>query len=161
MTKKLWSGSNAEGKGRRVFRGIITMFARRDWGKLWKLESEWSIGTADLQHMSQAPFCLSLCSRNDFVKATGFQASLLTVIIKRALDISVCRRYFFPPMALQPLLGPGLFFSSVIIFYTDGSAPWTDDKPVARPLPTHSTTQTQYKRIHRYPCLDWDSNPRS
>jgi hypothetical protein len=38
---------------------------------------------------------------------------------------------FFPPLALQPLLGPGLFFSSVIIFYTGGRTPWKSDKPVA------------------------------
>jgi hypothetical protein len=35
------------------------------------------------------------------------------------------------------------------------------DQPVARPLPTHRTTQTQNKRTHRHPCLEWDSNPRS
>jgi hypothetical protein len=45
--------------------------------------------------------------------------------------------------------GPGLFFSSVIILYTDGRIPWTSNKPVARPLPIHGTTQTQVKRIHR------------
>jgi hypothetical protein len=39
----------------------------------------------------------------------------------------------------SPLLGPGLFFSCVIFFYTDG-------RPVARPLPTHRTTQKQNKR---------------
>jgi hypothetical protein len=68
---------------------------------------------------------------------------------------------FFPPMALQPLPGPLLFFSSVIFFfYTDGRTPWTSDIPVARPLPTHRTTQTQKKRIHRHPCFERDSNPR-
>jgi hypothetical protein len=46
----------------------------------------------------------------------------------------------------SPLLGPSLFFSFVIIFYTDGRTPWTSDQPVARPLPTHRTTQTQNKR---------------
>jgi hypothetical protein len=50
---------------------------------------------------------------------------------------------------------------SVIIFYTDGTTPWTSDKPVAKPLPIHRTTQTQNKRIHRHQCLEWDSNPRS
>jgi hypothetical protein len=34
-------------------------------------------------------------------------------------------------------------------------------QPVARPLPTHKTTQTQNKRTPRHPCLEWDSNPRS
>jgi hypothetical protein len=35
------------------------------------------------------------------------------------------------------------------------------DQRVARILPKHSTTLTQNKRIHRHPCLEWDSNPRS
>jgi hypothetical protein len=34
------------------------------------------------------------------------------------------------------------------------------DQPIARPLPTHRTTQTQNKRTqYRHPCLEWDSNP--
>jgi hypothetical protein len=45
-------------------------------------------------------------------------------------------------------------------FYTDGRTPWTSDQPVARPLPTHRTTQTQNKRTQRHSCLEWDSNPR-
>jgi hypothetical protein len=45
----------------------------------------------------------------------------------------------------SPLLSPGLFFSFAIIF-TVGMTPWTWDQPVARPLPTHRTTQTQNKR---------------
>jgi hypothetical protein len=32
------------------------------------------------------------------------------------------------------------------LFYTDGRTLWTSDQPVARPLPTHRTTQTQNKR---------------
>jgi hypothetical protein len=74
-------------------------------------------------------------------------------------DNFTCTFYFLFSMALQPLLGPGLSFSSVIIPYTDGRIPWTSDKPVARPLPIHRTTQTQNKRIHRHTCLEWDSNP--
>jgi hypothetical protein len=57
----------------------------------------------------------------------------------------------------SPFLGLGLFFSFVILFYTVGRAPWTADQP----LPTHRTTQTQNKRTHRHPCLEWDSNPWS
>jgi hypothetical protein len=30
--------------------------------------------------------------------------------------------------------------------YTVGRTPWTGDQPIARPLPTHRTTQTQNKR---------------
>jgi hypothetical protein len=44
-------------------------------------------------------------------------------------------------MALQRSQGPGLFFSSVIIFYTDGRTPWTSDKPAARQLSIHRPTK--------------------
>jgi hypothetical protein len=53
----------------------------------------------------------------------------------------------------SPLLGPGLFFSLLIIITNGGMTPWAGDQPVARPLPTHRTTQTQNKRTHRHPCL--------
>jgi hypothetical protein len=42
--------------------------------------------------------------------------------------------------------------------YTVDRTPWTGDQPVARPLLTYKTTQTE--ETHRYPCLEWDSNPR-
>jgi hypothetical protein len=45
----------------------------------------------------------------------------------------------------SPLLGLGRFFS-LLILYTIGRTPWTGDQPVARPLLTHRTTQTQNKR---------------
>jgi hypothetical protein len=44
----------------------------------------------------------------------------------------------------SPLLDLGRFFSFLTI-YTVGRTPWTGDQPVARPLPTHRTTQTQNK----------------
>jgi hypothetical protein len=53
------------------------------------------------------------------------------------------------------------FFFNFLILYTVGRTPWTGDRPVARPLHIHRTTQTQNKRIHRHPSLEWDSNPRS
>jgi hypothetical protein len=40
------------------------------------------------------------------------------------------------------LLDFGRFFILLII-YTVGRTPWTGNKPVATPLPTHRTTQTQ------------------
>jgi hypothetical protein len=67
---------------------------------------------------------------------------------------------FFHQWLYSPLLGPGLFFSFVI-FFTVGRTPWTSDQPIARPLPTHRTTQTQNNCTHTHPCLKWDSNPRS
>jgi hypothetical protein len=39
----------------------------------------------------------------------------------------------------------GIFFSFLIL-YTVCRTPWTGDQPVARPLPTHRTTQIQNKR---------------
>jgi hypothetical protein len=46
----------------------------------------------------------------------------------------------------SPFLDLGRFFS-FFIPYTVGRTPWTRDQSVARPLPTHRTTQTQNKRI--------------
>jgi hypothetical protein len=44
-----------------------------------------------------------------------------------------------------PLLSLGRFFSFLTL-YTKGRTPWRGDQPVARPLSTHRTTQTQNKR---------------
>jgi hypothetical protein len=51
-------------------------------------------------------------------------------------------------MARQPFVAPWTLLQFHYLFYTDGSAPWTGDQPVARPLPTHRTSWTQNKRIH-------------
>jgi hypothetical protein len=48
-------------------------------------------------------------------------------------------------MWLYILLDLRRFFRFLIPF-TIGRNPWTGDQPVAGPLPTHSTTQTQNKR---------------
>jgi hypothetical protein len=62
-------------------------------------------------------------------------------------------------MALQPFTGPWSFFIFLIL-YTEGRIPWMGDQPVARPLPTHKTTQTQNKRTqYRHPSIQKDSNP--
>jgi hypothetical protein len=58
----------------------------------------------------------------------------------------------------SPSLDLGRFFSFLIL-YTVGRTPWTSDQPVARPIPTYRTTETQNKCWQ--PCLEWDSNPRS
>jgi hypothetical protein len=55
---------------------------------------------------------------------------------------------FFFQWLNSPLLGPGRFFS-VLILYTVGRTPWTGDQPVARPLSIHRTAQTQNKRTQR------------
>jgi hypothetical protein len=64
-------------------------------------------------------------------------------------------------MALQPLVGPWPFLQFRNLLYTDRRTPWESDQPVARPLPTRRTVQTQNKRAHRLRSLEWDSNPRS
>jgi hypothetical protein len=53
-----------------------------------------------------------------------------------ALIYSVCLWLY------SPLLGFGRFFSFFIL-HTVGMTSWTSDQSVARPLPTHSTAQTQ------------------
>jgi hypothetical protein len=59
------------------------------------------------------------------------------------------------------LLGPGLFFSFVIFFIQKVGTPWMRGHPVARPQPTHRTTQTQNRRTHRHSYLEWVLNPQS
>jgi hypothetical protein len=61
-------------------------------------------------------------------------------------------------MVLEAFIGPWTLYQFLNL-HTIGRTPWTGDQHVARPLPTHRTTQTQNKR--RHPCLEWDSNPRS
>jgi hypothetical protein len=83
----------------------------------------------------------------------------ITIVNIYGSSIEVNFLFFFNG-SYSPSRAPALFFSSVIIFYTEGRTPWTSDKPVARPLPIHRTIQTN-KRIHRHPRLEGDSNPRS
>jgi hypothetical protein len=47
------------------------------------------------------------------------------------------------------LLDLGRLFSFLIL-YTVGRTPWTGDQPVARPPPTHTTTQTQNIHTQTY-----------
>jgi hypothetical protein len=52
--------------------------------------------------------------------------------------------YNYLSTALQPLWTMATFFQ-FLNTYTIGRTPWTGDQPVARPLPTHRSTQTQNK----------------
>jgi hypothetical protein len=45
--------------------------------------------------------------------------------------------------------GPWPLFQ-LLNLYTVGRTPWTGDQPVAKPLPTHTTTQTHNKRTQTY-----------
>jgi hypothetical protein len=64
--------------------------------------------------------------------------------------VSVCQIYiyifFFLLMAIPAHSGSRPLIQFRNLFYTDGGTPWTSDQPVARPLPTHRTTQ--HKRVH-------------
>jgi hypothetical protein len=53
--------------------------------------------------------------------------------------------YIYLPMTLHSLWTLGAF--SVFNLCIVGRTPWTGDQPVARSLPTHRATQTQYKGI--------------
>jgi hypothetical protein len=63
-------------------------------------------------------------------------------------SIRIFPNLFFGSTAFS--LGPRLLFS-LLILYTDGRTPWTENQTVARLLPTHSTTQTQNKRTDIMP----------
>jgi hypothetical protein len=64
-----------------------------------------------------------------------------------SIYLSVCLSVCLPiyPWLYSPFLELGRFFSFVIFFHIVGETPWTGDQPVARPLPTHNTAQTQNK----------------
>jgi hypothetical protein len=47
-------------------------------------------------------------------------------------------------MALQPIIGTWKIFIFLLL-YAVFMTPWTEDQPVARPLPTHKTTQIYTK----------------
>jgi hypothetical protein len=66
------------------------------------------------------------------MKACGGVDVLLLIIIIIIIII----------IALQLFVGLGRFFS-FFIGYTVGTTPLTGDQLVARPLPTHRTTQTE------------------
>jgi hypothetical protein len=51
-------------------------------------------------------------------------------------------------MALQSFLLDLDRLFSFLTLYTVGRTPWTVDQLVAKPLPTHRTTQTQNKHTH-------------
>jgi hypothetical protein len=59
--------------------------------------------------------------------------------------VAALNEEFYPVMALQPFVGPWPLFQFLNL-YTVSRNPWTGDQPVARPLPTHRSTQTQNKR---------------
>jgi hypothetical protein len=68
-----------------------------------------------------------------------------TKIIIIIIIIIINPYHYFIIMALRHLALPwSLFYFSFLILYTIGRTPWTGDKPLARPPPTHRTTQTEW-----------------
>jgi hypothetical protein len=63
------------------------------------------------------------------------------LVINWLVCSDVCLLFIHSSMALLTLLGPGRNPIHAV-----GGTPWTGDQPVARPIPTHRTTQTQNKR---------------
>jgi hypothetical protein len=66
----------------------------------------------------------------------------LIILFREIIAVDCGNRLFI--WLYSPLLDLGRFFSFLIL-YTVGKTPWTGDQPVARPLSTHRTTQTQNK----------------
>jgi hypothetical protein len=60
------------------------------------------------------------------------------------LSPSTLLKYLMLSMDLQPFVGPWRLFQFLILYIVD-MIPWMGDESVARPLPTHRTTQTQNK----------------
>jgi hypothetical protein len=101
-----------------------------------------------LQHLSHSPY---LAPYDFFLFCT----------MKNNLIHSFIHSSIYQLMALQPFVGPWPLLQVRNLFPIDGTAPWTEDQPVARPLPTHRTTQTQNKHTHTYPHLEWASEDSS
>jgi hypothetical protein len=53
-------------------------------------------------------------------------------------------------MSLQPFIGPWPLFRFLNLFCTVGRTAWTGDEPVARPLPSYRTAQTQNRRTQTF-----------
>jgi hypothetical protein len=77
------------------------------------------------------------------------------------IDLPHIHLFIHSSMALQHFVGPWPLLQFRNLFYKVGRPPWTGDQPIPRPLPTHRTTQTQYKHTHRYLCFEWNLNTRS
>jgi hypothetical protein len=86
--------------------------------------------------MSSRNYTISLAMYRSVRELTSRLALCLSVSLSLSLSLSVW---------LYSLLDLGRSFSFLIL-YTVGRTPWTGEQPVAMPLPTHRTTQTENKR---------------
>jgi hypothetical protein len=65
-----------------------------------------------------------------------------------SICLSVCLSVCLSICGSTALVDFGRFFGFIIV-YTVVRTPWTGDQPIARPLPTHRTTQIQNKLTQR------------
>jgi hypothetical protein len=75
--------------------------------------------------------------------------------LELSVNISFFSRSLSLSLWLYSPLELGRFFSFLIL-HTFSRTPWTGDQTVARPLPTHRTTQIQ-NNARKHPCLEWVS----
>jgi hypothetical protein len=61
--------------------------------------------------------------------------------LDRAATVISYKYYYYGSTTLR--WGLAAFFFSFLILYAAGRTPWTGDQPVARPLPTQRTTNTE------------------
>jgi hypothetical protein len=73
----------------------------------------------------------------------GFSVTKSTSFIE---SIIFCFYYYYYYYGSAALCLAFIDSFSFLILYTVGAIPWTGDQPIARPLPTRRTTQTQNKR---------------
>jgi hypothetical protein len=87
-----------------------------------------------------------LCRYSNRLGTLLYSVVLITVDSFQWTDPPSQNFYLFIYLPIFLSLDLGRFFTFLIL-YTVGRTPWTRDQPVARPLPTYRTTQTQNKRI--------------
>jgi hypothetical protein len=112
-------------------------------------------------HLSEGTFCFSAlvsgCIMLRLCQCTSLCKKKCTAV---TIPYQVQMEYL--SFSLYVSIAPWkLAVFSFLIVYIDGRAPWTGDQLVARPLPTHRTTQTQNKRTHRQHTFESVSKPRS
>jgi hypothetical protein len=140
---------------------FMTVFIRNEICVMYVLLLSWIRARGENAYHVVLTF---IVSRDGIVWATHSRQmhkkiSNFTVITK---ETSVLSKHLcvHVSMALLSFFGPWPLFSFLIL-YIIGRTPWSGEQSVAKPLPTHRTTQTQNKRTYKHECLEWDSIPRS
>jgi hypothetical protein len=79
---------------------------------------------------------ISVNSYNTRPYLSIYPSDILTIYL--SIYLSICQSIYSPLFDLDR-------FFSFLIFCTLGRTPWTEDQPIARPLPAHREAQTQNK----------------